>query len=207
MACNHNQCFDATSYLQLQDQAPTWICPVCNKSATWDNLGLDQYVQSILDTTSRETEQVTVEPDGKWSTAAQSHGTNRASNPTPSDDDGDDDLIEVTGTFNQSATVNPFKALTPSSVRTPPINSSREDSSSAPRTGSKRPRPEVIEISDDDEEEDQEPIRPVKRPSLGSSMTRPPDRYQFSLQPPLPPPSPFDPMYPQGFGNNNPTPF
>lgn len=40
--CNHNQCFDATSYLQLQEQAPTWTCPICNKSATFMNLQVDQ---------------------------------------------------------------------------------------------------------------------------------------------------------------------
>ena len=40
--CNHNQCFDATSFLQLQEQAPTWTCPVCNKSVTFENLQIDR---------------------------------------------------------------------------------------------------------------------------------------------------------------------
>ena len=200
MACNHNQCFDATSYLQLQEQAPTWTCPVCSRSANWDNLVLDHYVQDILNTTSKDTEQVTVEPDGNWSRqgAAQTNATNRTSNPTPSDDDDDDDLVVIPDTRKQSAPINLFKALTPSSVRTPPINSSREDSSSAPRTSTKRPREEVIDLtlSDDDDHP-----APVKRPSMGSSTSasfraRPPDRYQFDFQPPLPPPSfNFDPRY------------
>ena len=206
MACNHNQCFDATSYLQLQEQAPTWTCPVCNRSAGWDNLVLDHYVQSILDSTSKDTEQVTVEPDGKWSRQGppQTSNANRNSNPTPSDDgdEEDDDLVEISDTRMQPAQFNPFKALTPNSVRTPPINSSREDSSSAPRTSSKRPREEVIDLtlSDDDD-----PGPPVKRPSMGSSTSasfraRPPDQgYQFTFQPPLPPPSfNFDPR----FGNS-----
>jgi E3 SUMO-protein ligase PIAS1 len=41
--CSHNQCFDASSFLQLQEQGPTWICPICNKSITFDTLAVDQY--------------------------------------------------------------------------------------------------------------------------------------------------------------------
>lgn len=44
LSCKHNQCFDASSYLQLQEQAPTWTCPVCNKIANFESLLIDQYV-------------------------------------------------------------------------------------------------------------------------------------------------------------------
>ena len=40
--CTHNQCFDAESFLQLQEQAPTWICPVCNKSVDYKHLVVDE---------------------------------------------------------------------------------------------------------------------------------------------------------------------
>lgn len=40
--CSHNQCFDASSFLQLQEQAPTWTCPVCNKAAAYEHLQVDQ---------------------------------------------------------------------------------------------------------------------------------------------------------------------
>jgi hypothetical protein len=42
IACKHNQCFDATSYLQLQEQGPTWLCPICNNSAPFDTLAVDE---------------------------------------------------------------------------------------------------------------------------------------------------------------------
>jgi hypothetical protein len=42
VACKHNQCFDATSYLQLQEQGPTWLCPICNNSAPFDTLAVDE---------------------------------------------------------------------------------------------------------------------------------------------------------------------
>lgn len=39
--CSHNQCFDGKSFLQLQEQAPTWTCPVCNKVISFEALALD----------------------------------------------------------------------------------------------------------------------------------------------------------------------
>lgn len=46
--CTHNQCFDALSFLQLQEQAPTWQCPICNKSVTFAALEVDEYDYSSL---------------------------------------------------------------------------------------------------------------------------------------------------------------
>ena len=43
--CSHNQCFDATSFLQLQEQAPTWSCPICSKTVAFGSLAVDQYVK------------------------------------------------------------------------------------------------------------------------------------------------------------------
>lgn len=40
--CSHSQCFDAESFLQLQEQAPTWVCPICNKTVSFEALAVDQ---------------------------------------------------------------------------------------------------------------------------------------------------------------------
>lgn len=42
ISCTHIQCFDAGSYLQLQEQGPQWICPICNKSAPFEQLAVDE---------------------------------------------------------------------------------------------------------------------------------------------------------------------
>ena len=42
LSCTHIQCFDATSYLQLQEQGPQWVCPICNKSAPFEQLAVDE---------------------------------------------------------------------------------------------------------------------------------------------------------------------
>jgi len=44
ISCSHIQCFDATSYLQLQEQGPQWLCPICNKSTPFDQLAVDECV-------------------------------------------------------------------------------------------------------------------------------------------------------------------
>ncbi|RKF71727.1 E3 SUMO-protein ligase pli1 [Golovinomyces cichoracearum] len=65
-SCRHTQCFDATSYLQLQEQGPTWSCPICNNPAPFESLAVDEYVKNILQKTSKSVEQVTIQPDGRW---------------------------------------------------------------------------------------------------------------------------------------------
>lgn len=188
IACNHNQCFDAASYLQLQEQAPTWTCPICNKSAPWENLALDQYVNDILNSTPHDIEAVAVEPDGRWHIQRDDKGSNRNSNPTPSaedDDDDDEDLVVMPGKADYRPKV---ETLTPHSVRTPPL-SSREDSSapSASRSN-KRSRENVIDLTlSDDDQPAPKQTRTGETPS-DPFRTRPvTDRYQFQM--PVPPPS------------------
>ena len=91
--CTHNQCFDADSFLQLQEQAPTWTCPICNKILSYESLAVDQYVEEILSKV-RNTDQVTIQPNGDWTTekdtAPNSNGYGAHY------DDSDDDLVDIT---------------------------------------------------------------------------------------------------------------
>lgn len=41
VTCSHLQCFDAALYLQMNEKKPTWICPVCDKKATYESLIID----------------------------------------------------------------------------------------------------------------------------------------------------------------------
>jgi len=42
--CHHLQCFDAATYLQMNEKKSTWLCPVCDKPAEYDSLIIDGYV-------------------------------------------------------------------------------------------------------------------------------------------------------------------
>ncbi|KAF2979385.1 hypothetical protein EK904_008450 [Melospiza melodia maxima] len=46
--CAHLQCFDAVFYLQMNEKKPTWMCPVCDKPAPYDQLIIDGLLSKIL---------------------------------------------------------------------------------------------------------------------------------------------------------------
>ncbi|KAM3508231.1 hypothetical protein MY10362_001291 [Beauveria mimosiformis] len=147
-----SSCFDATSYLQLQEQGPQWLCPICNKPAPYEQLAVDEYVQDILDNTPKSLEGVTIEPNGRWLSKAEEPESNNFPSEAYFDDD-DDDAIELSVISN--IPVRPVDKLpTPS---TP----SRQTGG-----GTKRPAPAVIDLTLSSDDEDDEPIqRPQKRRS------------------------------------------
>jgi len=67
VTCNHLQCFDASTFLQMNERKPTWNCPVCDKKALYDDLLIDGYFQEILDSKQTADENdIILERDGSW---------------------------------------------------------------------------------------------------------------------------------------------
>ncbi|CCE78308.1 Piso0_000928 [Millerozyma farinosa CBS 7064] len=64
--CKHIQCFDCSSYLQLQDQLPNWICPICSNHIELTHLAISDYFMEVLNNSSEEVESVNINPDGSW---------------------------------------------------------------------------------------------------------------------------------------------
>lgn len=180
--CTHNQCFDALSFLQLQEQAPTWTCPVCNKVVNFEALQVDEcalpniqrairwkltmcrYFNDILKSTPRDVDQVAIEPDGKWSRISERSPTSEGGRFPQGDDD---DLIEIKDMPRVAAVKSEAVSSTSPLMRTPPA-SSREDSTSstAPSSaGLKRSIGHVVDLTTSSDEEE-EPQRPPKRQSL-----------------------------------------
>ncbi|KAL7945736.1 PINIT domain-containing protein [Trichoderma barbatum] len=170
LSCTHLQCFDATSYLQLQEQGPQWLCPICNKSAPFEQLAVDNYVKVILEKTSKSLETVTIEPNGKWSSKPPKEETSSRPNGAALEDDDDDD-DEISEIIIGGRRIETPKHLTPYKDTT---GSGGPDGTSTPRGSShsaKRPAPAVIDLtlSSDDEEPIQ---RPGKRQHTGASSYR-----------------------------------
>ncbi|KMP10170.1 gu/RNA helicase II binding protein [Coccidioides immitis RMSCC 2394] len=156
------KCPLSTLRITLQEQAPTWTCPVCNKSTSFEGLQIDQYVDNILKATSSDTDQVTIEPNGNWSNPEDK--TIETQGPTPADD-GDDDLVEIRDSRVLTLKQEPTPYSLPFQSSVTPTRSSREPSSvsSAPRPSTnKRPASQVIDLTGSD---DEEPPRPSKRPA------------------------------------------
>lgn len=64
--CTHLQCFDAFTFLMMNEKKPTWICPVCDKSAAFDKLIIDGLFVEILQQSAGCTE-IQFSEDGSWS--------------------------------------------------------------------------------------------------------------------------------------------
>ena len=149
-----------------------------------------RYVEDILQSTSRNTEQVTVEPTGEWHAV----GIERTGQRSPSaDDDEDDDadLVEVQEPMKLPSVRQNSIIHQNTHLQTPPISaSSREQSSSSTRptpTGSKRPAAQTIDLtlSDDDD-----PPRPPPKRQMTSNPNLTPAPYMPSSGPmPHRPPS------------------
>lgn len=151
--CTHNQCFDGAMFLQLQEQAPQWACPVCTKPVPFDSLCIDKYFEDILARTARNIEKVDVEPNGQWTVIREedSQPNGRASY-----DDDFDDPVEVVSVPGPAA---PMAASL--SLREPSAAQASPTPAPPPPQGTKRPQSSVIDLtlSDDDDE----PPRPANR--------------------------------------------
>jgi E3 SUMO-protein ligase PIAS1 len=175
--CTHNQCFDAISFLQLQEQAPTWTCPICNKTISYEALAVDQYVEEILSKV-RNADQVTIQPNGEWSTDKDPSPPRRNGYGAHDDSEDEDELVELTDYRDRVTAIKSEAAPTPVSLSTPPLPS--RETSTAPRSN-KRPS-EVVDLtlSDDDE-----PARPAKKVAY-HAPSNPPDPLRQYRLPPLP---------------------
>ncbi|KAJ4332071.1 E3 SUMO-protein ligase pli1 [Ascochyta clinopodiicola] len=179
--CTHNQCFDAESFLQLQEQAPTWICPICSKTVHFNGLAVDQYVEEIL-AKVKNVDQVTISPTGEWSTEKAASPPRK--NGAAVADDSDDDLVEIPD--YRVASIKSEAVQTPTYLSTPPMPS--REPSAAPRSGTKR-KSEVVDLtlSDDDE-----PPRPAKKVAYRPPTSLPEPSRRYELPPPIPRPPQYD---------------
>ncbi|XP_013886373.1 E3 SUMO-protein ligase PIAS2 [Austrofundulus limnaeus] len=90
VTCSHLQCFDAALYLQMNEKKPTWICPVCDKKASYENLIIDGLFLEILNDCS-DVDEIKFQEDGTWcpmrqkkdpvKVSSQSSGTVESSTP------------------------------------------------------------------------------------------------------------------------------
>ncbi|CAG8436902.1 11713_t:CDS:10 [Diversispora eburnea] len=65
--CSHIQCFDAYLFFQMNEQVPTWTCPVCNSIIdSWEDIVVDGYFTDILKNTPEDQDSVSIDPNGIW---------------------------------------------------------------------------------------------------------------------------------------------
>ncbi|QPG95738.1 hypothetical protein C2857_001876 [Epichloe festucae Fl1] len=185
LSCTHMQCFDATSYLQLQEQGPQWLCPICNKSAPFEQLAVDEYVRDVLTNTSKDLETVTIEPNGRWLTKVTPDDNQQSPNIAAFADDDDLEISEISVVSGRLETPKPPKTHTP--IIGTPASVERDSTASAPRGAgtysNKRPAAAVIDLtlSSDDDELAQ---RPRKRQNMSENSYGDPNGMRFLSESP-----------------------
>lgn len=66
--CSHLQCFDAATFLQMNERKPTWNCPVCDSKANYGDLLIDGYFMEVLESKDlpEDENEIILEQDGSW---------------------------------------------------------------------------------------------------------------------------------------------
>lgn len=104
--CKHAQCFDGTTFLQMNEQIETWTCPVCSISIDPSkDLIQDGYFLDILQNTTSDLDSVLVNSDGSWVIKKSEPETEPqlASNPAPVSP-REEDVIELSDSDDDSST-------------------------------------------------------------------------------------------------------
>ena len=66
--CDHLQCFDASLFLMMNEKKPTWICPVCDSPARYEDLMVDGYFEEVIKSPllPDEENEIILNQDGSW---------------------------------------------------------------------------------------------------------------------------------------------
>lgn len=62
--CTHLQCFDALTFLMMNEKKPTWVCPVCDKQCLYHKLFIDGLFTEIFRLT--DSNEIQFSEDGNW---------------------------------------------------------------------------------------------------------------------------------------------
>ncbi|KAF9321478.1 SUMO ligase siz1 [Podila horticola] len=148
--CHHLQCFDGITFFELNEQTPTWTCPVCSRVMhSWEEIVVDGYFKDILNSTPKSLESVTVQADGTWEIPASIA-----------------DQAEVDNSPKK-------KVVDPASVFLLDDDSdNEEETAQAPPTPVRPTKPtvEVIDLISDSEDEEDEFVPALSDPNGDSVM-------------------------------------
>jgi len=62
--CKHLQCFDGSTYIQMNERKPSWVCPVCDQKAYYTDLFKDGLFTSII--AEANCDDIVFFEDGSW---------------------------------------------------------------------------------------------------------------------------------------------
>ncbi|GFR91535.1 E3 SUMO-protein ligase [Elysia marginata] len=185
--CTHLQCFDAATFLMMNERKPTWMCPVCDRPCPYEKLIIDGYFVEIF-RNAPSCNDIIFHEDGSWSPMKPQKESSSQVVLTPSTP-----KVSASHSAPQSSST-PSSVISLSSAMTNPITSSNSSSggvaSKAPApTATKAP---VIDLTLDSSDEDDDTI--IHQAPPQPATTSPPPVINLDAPSPAPistmPPSP-----------------
>ncbi|KAG9511415.1 Alpha/beta hydrolase domain-containing protein 17C, partial [Fragariocoptes setiger] len=81
--CRHIQCFDALVYLSMNERKPSWVCPICDKPALYQDLMIDGLLTEILKNTPEDTTEVDFYQNGSYGLVSKKDESSKRSALSP----------------------------------------------------------------------------------------------------------------------------
>lgn len=65
---NHLACFDANSFIVMNENQQSWVCPICRNSCSYDDLRIDSYFLEIVNDPGvpENCGKIEIFPNGTW---------------------------------------------------------------------------------------------------------------------------------------------
>ena len=145
--CSHLQCFDGSLYIQMNERKPSWVCPVCDQKAYYEDLFKDGLFTSIINEATNCDDIVFFE-DGSWRPLADIQQGQDCSMP----------LAEVLNTptpSNRPQSVVDCQTPPILSSNTPPVTTVVDQVSSS---SSSIPELQSIQVSEDSTQSEKEKL-------------------------------------------------
>lgn len=66
--CDHLQCFDASTFILMNEKKPTWMCPTCNKPCLYDDIQIENYFLDVVSSPTLKScsKEIEILADGSW---------------------------------------------------------------------------------------------------------------------------------------------
>lgn len=66
--CDHLQCFDASTFILMNEKKPTWMCPTCNKPCLYDDIQIESYFLEVVSSPDLpdSCKEIEILADGTW---------------------------------------------------------------------------------------------------------------------------------------------
>ncbi|KAA0188791.1 E3 SUMO protein ligase PIAS2 [Fasciolopsis buskii] len=119
--CRHIQCYDATTYLIINERKPSWNCPVCDRKVYYEDLIIDGLFLEVLNSkAAQDLDEAVFHDDGTWSVLAERAKAHNSPGSSDSSDSDDSDEPKPHSESGKSGSLNNLGTTPVSGVQRTP---------------------------------------------------------------------------------------